>query len=175
MFRNAALPGCNNLVRVTHILYYTMIITKFIFSTLFQNIQPLIKHCNNITLIIIHILIFTIIHNIMLKHEIQISKFLETFSAVPVYIYMCSLSYNIGEIYISICVGVAWSMGGVEINHARPYTVHIVTQPINAENPIKIMGMFGHSKSKLRKIICIIFTHSTKYHLNQYTLCYLSV
>ena len=89
MFRNAALPGCNNLVRVTHILYYTMIITKFIFSTLFQNIQPLIKHCNNITLIIIHILIFTIIHNIMLKHEIQISKFLETFSAVPVYIYTC--------------------------------------------------------------------------------------
>ena len=39
---------------------------------------------------------------------------------------MCSLSYNIGEIYIPICVGVAWSMGGVEINHARPYTVHIV-------------------------------------------------
>ena len=49
MFRNAALPGCNNLVIVTHILYYTMIIIKFIFSTLFQNIQPLIKHCNNIT------------------------------------------------------------------------------------------------------------------------------
>ena len=88
MFRNAALLGCNNLVRVTHILYYTMIITKFIFSTLFQNIQPLIKHCNNITLIIIHILIFTIIHNIMLKHEIQISKFLETFSSVLVYIHV---------------------------------------------------------------------------------------
>ena len=39
---------------------------------------------------------------------------------------MCSLSYNIVEIYISICVGVAWSMGGVEINPARPYTVQIV-------------------------------------------------
>ena len=150
MFRNAALRGCNNLVRVTHILCYTMFITKFIFPTLFQNIQPLIKHCNNITLIIIHILIFTIIHNIMLKHEIQISKFLETFSAVPVYIYMCSLSYNIGEIYISICVGVAWSMGGVEINHARPYTVQIVNTTYKCGKSYKMVGIFGHSKNKLR-------------------------
>ena len=70
MFRNAALLGCNNLVRLTYILYYTMIITQFIFSTLFQNIQPLIKHCNNITLIIIHILIFTIIKNITIQNRI---------------------------------------------------------------------------------------------------------
>ena len=68
MFRNVALLGCNTLVRVTYILCYTMFITKFIFSTLSQNMQPLIKHCNNITLISIHKLIIAIIHNIMLKH-----------------------------------------------------------------------------------------------------------
>ena len=27
-----------------------------------------------------------------------------------------------------VCVGVAWSMGGNEINHARPYTVQIVNR-----------------------------------------------
>ena len=77
----------------------------------------------------------------MLKHEMQISKFLKTFSAVPVYIiYMCSLSYHIGEIYISICVGVAWSMGGVEINHARPYTVQIVNTTYKCVKSYKNCG-----------------------------------
>ena len=98
MFRNTVLLGCNNLVRMTHI-YNTMFITKLLFSTLFQNMQPLNRHCNNITLMCIHILIFTIMH--MLKD----------------------------------CVD------------------------------------FWSSQNKLRKIIGIIFTHSTKYHLNQYILC----
>ena len=65
----------------------------------------------------------------MFKLEIHLSKFLETFSALPVYVVsMCSLSDNIEDIYISVSVGVAWSLGGIEINHARPYTVQIVNR-----------------------------------------------
>ena len=65
----------------------------------------------------------------MFKLEIHLSKFLETFSALPVYVVsMCSLSDNIDDIYISVSVGMAWSLGGIEINHARPYTVQIVNR-----------------------------------------------
>ena len=75
----------------------------------------------------------------MFKPEIQSYKFLETFSVVPIYVYIFSFSY-IGEIYVLVCVGVAWSLGGVEINHARPYTIHIVNRTYE-ENPLKMCSI----------------------------------
>ena len=82
---------------------------------------------------------------------------------------MCSLSYNIGEIYISICVGVAWSICGVEINHARPYTVQIVNTTYKCGKSYRNCGdIWSFQKQTPENNMYYLYTFNKK-HLNQYT------